>query len=69
MDVEARAGREPSPDASVFVRRVVIDDEMNVQPLGDRRFDVAQELEKLLVAMSLLALREHATRSHVERRE
>ncbi len=66
VDVKAWSGREPSSNALVLVRRVVVDDEMDVQLLGDRRFDVSQELEKLLVPMTLLALGQHATRGDVE---
>jgi hypothetical protein len=66
MDVKARVGCEPSSNAGVLVGRVVVDNEMNVQLLRDRRVDVAQELEELLVSMTLLALGQHATRGDVE---
>ena len=67
--MEAGSGGEPPSYACVLVRRVVVNDEVNVEVRRDRRLDVAQEPEKLLVAMSLLALRQHTTRGHVERRE
>ncbi len=66
VDVKARSGCEPSSNLGVLVSRVVVDDEMDVQLLWDRRVDVAQELEELLVTMTLLALRQHATRGDVE---
>ncbi len=66
VDVKARPGCEPSSNLVVLVGRIVVDDEMNVQLLRDGGFDVAQELEELLVAMTLLALGQHATRGDVE---
>jgi hypothetical protein len=42
---------------------------MNVEFLGNRFLDVAQECEEFLVPMSLLALRQNMTRSDIERCE
>ena len=50
----------------MFVGCIVVYDEMDIQFLWDGRIDVAQELEKLLVTMTLLALRQHATCGDVE---
>jgi arabinofuranosyltransferase len=69
VDVEAGARGEPTTDARVLVRRVVVDDEMDVELLRDRLFDVTQELKELLVAMPALALGEDATGSDIEGRE
>ena len=66
VDVKARSGREPTSNALVLVGRVVVYDEMNVQLLRDGRIDVTKELEELLVPMTRLALRQHATRGDVE---
>ncbi len=48
---------------------VVVDDEMDVELLGDGSLDVAQELQELLLTMAAFALREHLTRGDVESRE
>jgi hypothetical protein len=44
VHVKARSGREPAPDLGVVVRRVVVDDEMDIELLRDRGLDVAEEL-------------------------
>jgi hypothetical protein len=69
MDVEARAGGEPATDLGMLVGGVVVDDQVDVERLGDGSLDVAEELQELLVAMPALALREHLARGDVERRE
>ncbi len=66
VDMKAWSGCKPSSNTGVLVSCVVVDHEMNIQLLRDRRFDVAQELEELLVPMTLLALGQHATRGDVE---
>ena len=58
VDMKTRSRCKPSPNALVFVGCIVVYDEMDIQFLWDGRFDVAQELEKLLVTMTLLALRQ-----------
>ena len=52
----SRSPCEPGSDLRVLVGGVVVGDEVNVEGFGDVGVDVAQEGEKLLVAMALLAL-------------
>jgi len=61
--------RHEVSDAGMLVRGIVIDDQMNLEILGHRGLDVAQELQKLLVAMPALALGEDLPRRDVQRRE
>jgi hypothetical protein len=58
VNVEAQTASEPSLDASVPVSAVVIDDQMHLQLRRDIRFNVAQEAEKLLMAVARFALGE-----------
>jgi hypothetical protein len=69
MDVEARSGRKPGPHFRMLVGRVVVHDEMNVEFGRDRGVDMLQEVQELLVAMTLSALRDHLTVGDVESRE
>jgi hypothetical protein len=48
---------------------VVVDDEMDIELVRNRLFDVAQEREKLLMAMPVLILSDHATGADLERSE
>src|SRR5580692_2887958 len=59
MQVKTRTTRESGFDFGVFVRAVVIDDQMYVQFLGHFALDVTQEGEGLLVSMTRLTLREY----------
>ena len=58
--VHMKAGPDgkPASDRRMFVRGIVIDDEMDLEIVGHGGLDVAQELEKLLVPMPPLALGE-----------
>ena len=69
VHMEARMTLEPLLDLGVLVRCVVVGDEMDIELLGDGRLDVAQELQKLLVAVPALALRENLPGGDVESRE
>jgi hypothetical protein len=69
MQVKTRMTCEPCFDFRVFVRAVVIDDQMHVQLLGHFALDVTQESEELLVSMARLTLREHLAIGDIERRK
>jgi len=51
--------REPASDLRMFVGRIVVDDDVNVELPGNVLLDVFEELKIFLVPMSLLALGEH----------
>jgi hypothetical protein len=51
------------------VRRVVVQHEVHVELPGHARVDVLEEAEELLMAVALLALREHLAGADVERGE
>ena len=59
VNVEACAACEPRFDFGMFVRAVIIDDQMHVEVLRDVQFDVPQEAQELLMPVARLALREH----------
>ena len=67
MDVEPGMFFEPCFDAGVFVRGIVVADQ--VQRFVFRRFpiDLTQELQPLRVAMALLALTDHRAVESIER--
>jgi hypothetical protein len=69
MDVEARSSREPGPHLRMLVGRVVVYDEMCVEIGRDHGVDVLQEVQELLMAMTLSALCDHLTVRDVERGE
>lgn len=69
VDVEARSCSEPSSHLVVFVGRVVVDDQMHVELLGDSLVDATQELQELLMAMALFAVRHDAPRRNIQGRE
>ena len=69
MHVIAGPLRQPGAHLRVLVGGVVVHDEVHVELLRDRFFDVAQKLEKLLMAMPVLALSDHATRGDIECRQ
>jgi len=48
--------RQPGPDLGVLVGAVVVHHQMDVQVLGHRRLDLAQEAQELLVSVAGLAL-------------
>ena len=72
MDVPAvlaPGGLEPLRDVFVFVRRVVVDDEVHVQLGGDVAFDQFQESQELLVAVPGPAVGENLAGRGVQRGE
>ena len=56
MDVKSGTFSQPEADLLVFVRRVVVKNEMDVKLCRDIGLNVAQKLKELLVSMPLLAL-------------
>src|SRR5208283_3802749 len=54
VDVEARTLSQPSLHVSVFVRRVVVDNEMNLFVGWGVLFDQGQELKPLLIRVQLV---------------
>ena len=59
VDVITRTGRQPLFDLGMFVRGIVIDDQMEIQILRDVLVDVVEKLEKLLMPVSGLAQGPH----------
>lgn len=53
----------------MLVGEIVARDKVDVQVLRDRLLDLAQEAQKILVAMARLALGNHLAGRHVQRRE
>ena len=53
----------------VFVSAVVVDNQVEVQVLGDGLLDLAQKAQELLVPVAGLALGDHLPCGHVQRRE
>src|SRR5690606_9198704 len=66
MDVETRVGRQPSPDARGLVGTVVVENEVDVEPVGDLRFNRLEESDELLTAVSSMTLADHLPARHVE---
>jgi hypothetical protein len=57
MEVGARPGSEPSTHFGVFVRGVIVDDEVDIEGHRDIGLDVLEKSEELPVAMSCATLR------------
>jgi hypothetical protein len=57
MEVEARSGSKPGTHFGVFVRGVIVDDEVDIEGRRDIGLDMLEKGEELLVAMSCAALR------------
>jgi hypothetical protein len=58
MQVEARAPSQPSAHLRVLVRRVIVDDQVDVEIVGYGGLNMAQEGQELLMPMARLALRD-----------
>ena len=52
MQMEAGMTLEPGDDLGMFVRGVVVADDVNIQLGGDLALDLAQEGQPLLMAMA-----------------
>jgi hypothetical protein len=66
MEVEARPGSEPGTHFGMFVRGVVVDDEVDIEGRRDIGLDMLEKGEKLLVAMSCAKLREDSAIGKVQ---
>jgi len=69
VKVEAAVAHEPSVDIEMFVRGVVVGDQMDIQPRRNVAVEVIKKREKFLMAMTRLALGDDRTIEHVERGE
>ncbi len=70
-EVEGPAGMagEPLADLFMFMRAVVIEDDVDHLAGGDVTFDDVQEAKELLVAMAFHIAADHGAVEHVERGE
>lgn len=59
VDMEARAFGEPGADPVVFVRGIVVHDQVNVQIFRHIAFDVAKKGQEFLMSMFGFALADH----------
>ena len=57
---------QPKTDILVFMSRVIVHDNMEIKLRGHVGIDVAEELEELLMAVTLLALAHHLAGSDIE---
>ena len=69
VDVEARVAREPGFDPRMFVGGVVVRDQMDFEVDRNVAVEVLKEREKLLMAMTRLALGADRPGEHIKRRE
>ena len=60
---------QPAGDVGMFVSRVVVDHQMNVQIGGNMTFDQSQEAQELLVAVSRSTIGDDLPGGGVQRRE
>jgi len=61
--------RQPSAHGRVLVRAVVIENEVDLEPVADLAIEMPQEAEELLMPVSGLVLGDDRPRGHVERRK
>ena len=66
MEVVARTGSEPGAHFGVFVRGVVVDDEVDIESRRDIGVDMLEKSKELLVAMPCASLREDSAIGDVE---
>jgi len=66
VQLEARVARKPAMDGGGFVGGVVVDDEVDVEILGNGLVDGGEELAELDGAMPVMALAEYLTGFGIE---
>ncbi len=66
MHVEAGPLRQPGPDLGVLVGAVVVDDQVDIEVLGDGLLDLAEESQELLVPVAGPALGQNLTGGNVQ---
>ena len=64
--MEARPSGEPGAHFRVFVRGVIIDDEMRIECRWDVGLDMLEEAQKLLMTMARATLREDPAIGDIE---
>jgi len=69
VHMEPRVPLEPGLDLRVLVSGVVVDDQMQIELGRGFAFDLAQELQPLLVPMPRQALADHGTVQRIEGRK
>ena len=69
MEGPARVAGEPRPNLGMFVRGIVVEDDMDGLALGHLALDSVEKTDEFLVAMPLHVAADHLSVEHVERRE
>ncbi len=69
VNVVARVSREPLLHFRMFVRSVVVENQVNGQTAISRRIDLLEEAYKFLVPMLRLAVSNHLSGNNVQRGE
>lgn len=69
MQFEARMFLHPPPDFFVFVRAVIVKNQVQVEVWRKLRVELAQELQELLVSVTRLTLADDLSIENIERRE
>ena len=60
------AAGKPSLYLGSFVGRIIVQDDVNIQPVWGRPVDLLQEIEKLSCAVPFVAFADDKTRGNVE---
>lgn len=66
MDMVSGPLRKPSLYPDVFVRTIIVDDQVHIESFRDVFIDVVEKLQELLVAVSALALRQNLAGGNVQ---
>jgi len=69
VDVKTGVALQPSLDLGIFVGGVVVHDHMDLLALRDHIIDAAQKLQPFLMAMPVVAHREHLTFERIQGRK
>ena len=65
VNMKPRTSGQPTPNLWMFMRGVIIHDQVKVQIGGHALVDLAQKLQKLLMAMARGAARQYVASGHV----
>ena len=66
---ENGAAGQPGPDLGMLVGAVDVEDQVEVQALGDGLLDLPQKAQEFLVPMAWLALDDYLAGGHIQGRE